>query len=194
MPSYLQLAFKLPSCRPCSAKLPPRSQLHPNLGPTWPHLGLILTTKISISLWRGCIFQLFDDTLLKMSKMSSRWPPEAPKRPQERPKSPQGDPKTTPRGLKMAPRAAQEGPKRLLFGPRRGYNNKCSPLFCSMASKMAPRSLPDPPEEPHEGPKTPQKSPKSASREPQENPSRLPPPSLGMGWWGCAKRKEFTRR
>ena len=116
--------------------------------------------------------------------MAPRWPKRAPRRAQERPK-------TGPRAPKIAPRAAQEGPKRRLFGPRRRYNNKCSPLFCSMASKMAPRGLPDPPEEPHKGPKTPQKSPKSAPREPQESPSRLPPPFLGMGWWGCAKRKEL---
>ena len=80
------------------------------------------------------------------------------------------------------PRAAREGPKRRLFVPRRGYNNRCSPLFCSIASKMAARDLPDLPEEPHKGsktsPKEPQKCPGGAPREP-------PPPSHRI-LLGCA--------
>ena len=101
---------------------------------------------------------------------------------QDGPGEAQERPKTGPRAPKSAPRAAQEGTKRRLFGPQRGDTNKCHTLFGSMASRMAPIDLPDPPEEPQEdpnsAPREPKESPKRTPREPQESPSRLPPPSL----------------
>ena len=62
-------------------------------------------------------------------------------RPPDGPKMAQESPKRGPREAQDGPKSDQEGPKRRLFGPRRGGPDKCSPLFCSIAPKMAPRDL-----------------------------------------------------
>ena len=91
------------------------------LGPTWPHLGLILKAKNSISRGRGCIFEHFAVMRLKTSKMASRRPQEAPKRLQESPKSLQESPE--------APRRPHEGPK---TAPRRLHVASASPANASL--------------------------------------------------------------
>ena len=122
---FRQVAFKLPSschlvgyvgpsCLQDGSRTPQHRNLTPTwtqLGPTWPHLRLTLIAKMSILCRRGCIFQLFADMRLKMSKVTSRWPREAPRWPQDDPKNSKGNPKTAPGGAKMAPRWPQDGPK-----------------------------------------------------------------------------------
>ena len=122
---FRQVAFKLPSschlvgyvgpsCLQDGSKTPQHRNLTPTwtqLGPTWPHLRLTLIAKMSILCWRGCIFQLFADMRLKMSKVTSRWPREPPRWPQDGPKNSKGSPKTAPRAPKMAPRWPQDDPQ-----------------------------------------------------------------------------------
>ena len=104
---FRQVAFKLPSschlvghvgpsCLQDGSKTPQHRNLTPTwtqLGPTWPHLRLTLIAKMSILCRRGCIFQLFADMRLKMSKVTSRWPREAPRWPQDAPKNSKGTPR-----------------------------------------------------------------------------------------------------
>ena len=80
-----------------------------NLGPTWLQLGLILEIKTKVLRGRGCIFQLFDDLRVNLSKIVSRWRQEAPKTPQDGPKRPQDTPRRRQVGPKMAPRRPQDG-------------------------------------------------------------------------------------
>ena len=145
--------------------------------PTWLHLSLISTAKIAILCGRGCFFSLFGDTRLKTSKLTSRWPPEPPKRPQERPKSPQGGPKTTPRGLKMAPRWPQDGSKTV---PRRlqvAFKSPSKSTRCYLNFKIshdAPKMAPEPHQGAPRGPQGAPKRPQEAPRDTQEAPKRSP--------------------
>ena len=84
LPTYPQLASKMPSCWPSclqdGSKLLPRPQLGPNLaqlGSSWAHLGLPLQAKMNISCERYCILGHFGDTRLKTSKVASKWPRDA---------------------------------------------------------------------------------------------------------------------
>ena len=147
-----QVASKLPSCRPCSAKLPPRWPQEASrwqLGPTWPHLGLPVSAQNIRKPTVLLCFCYFTALRLKMPKVAQRWSQESPRRPQGRPKSLQDDPK-------RGPARAQAGPK---TASRRFSGGSSSPNHLQVASKLLscrPCSAKWPPSCLHNGPKSPQ--------------------------------------
>ena len=123
-PSCLQVASSLPvlldmlppTCFKMArhADLPNLGPTWANLGPTWLQLGLIVEIKTKVLRGSGCIFQLFDDLRVNLSKIVSRWLQEAPKTPQDGPRRP----KRRPRCFQDAPKTAQNDPRRPQDAPR----------------------------------------------------------------------------
>ena len=128
-----------------------RRQLDPNLGPTWPNLapswphvaqlGRILATKVSISCGSGCIFELFENTRLKTSKMISRWPQEAPKSALRAPRRRQDGPKRSQDGPKTAQDGSQTAPRRLQVASKSHFKITLCSLIVLIRLKMPTSSL-----------------------------------------------------
>ena len=137
LPTYPQLASKMPSCWPSclqdGSKLFPRPQLEPNLaqlGSSWAHLGLLLQAKMNISCGRCCIFVINSEICVlrrrrwlqdgpDMPQDGSKTAPRAPRRPQDDPKRSQARPKTAPRqpqdSSKTAPSRFHSGSFPMVF-------------------------------------------------------------------------------